>query len=1077
MYSSISRDEMIQRIENIKNNKSTNFCTLSGPNYRLWDPNNECKEDEKFLLAAGVPCCELSRTVHPSRPSVTMAPPSVPVAHQIRASIPVVTQRRSIPVSTVGHPAYAPIWPDQPPTPIAPRALSTSEGKNIASMQPSLQERKKTALESKYNLQRKTHVDDCTNRPGYDLWSPLSECHSLNRKQFTTPTGLSCCTPASESPEEQNLINVLEPFAANLIITVSNLLDSYLNAVEISDLDTNFNAEDVEKYYDSNLERNITFATELTNLLLSIAPSSSISSTIHWRDLIMSSIPTVTLAIQNVQNTKLLDNIGNFLTRKAQIASKVIKYIDNKEKEGNMLPDLVQIRKNVNLIAEFFKPLINSVYEIRNKKTQSSTWASRQAPFLRFGNIPTRPLIPTPSKISRIAEKIDDNDVEEIVRLPIPAKKIIPPIKTSSAPGAPSVQLPMPTKSRTKRPRSIEKPLPASSRTSATTGASRKRTKRQPRSVTSETPQDIADIINMIMSSKPVEARIYKRPLVEPQLLTSGTIETTEEVASSLRDYPCFHSSMGDNLKVDQIRPILYLLENENSTGLLADHGTGTGKTFLAVAAIKCFLDNINSKLNILAVMPASLVNNFKKAMKRWNLSGSNIKVMSFEGFDRIYKEGKIDCANSFLIVDEAHRLVNPASFQLFWTEEEKKAAPHLVPKTPKGIQVANIIKCEQSARNNGGFRKVLLMSGTPLGNSPIDIVNLMSIIDGTLPLNNKERKQFEGIVEDAFPEYPIKPDVASIQLLRNMIQCKVSYYMPPPETEDFPKREDFVIDIVMDPDYYREYMALEKNETKKLGINIPFKVDDESDEKKSKWDSFYVNIRQAGTNLRGVDNPKVRFLVNHFLEEPRRRTIIYTPWDEKGIVSLEAAFRMAGIPTFIISGRETQAERSAMVEKWNLNSQDRNVPVFLITDAGGTGVDYKNVEDIYVTEPFWNFLKLEQVGGRGPRYTLDKTEAARTVNIYFMRLVKPEDIPLEENKEGKTEIVAIDPTSKQAKIEPKPSVDVFMWNRSMGKQRVINEYTNQVIVPASIQKQWNKCFTRKYKSETLQNVFSSRTK
>src|SRR4029078_893543 len=170
-------------------------------------------------------------------------------------------------------------------------------------------------------------------------------------------------------------------------------------------------------------------------------------------------------------------------------------------------------------------------------------------------------------------------------------------------------------------------------------------------------------------------------------------------------------------LKLQKHQKTLVQFLNKNR-GVIAAFDVGTGKTLTAVTASQCYLDN-NKKGKIVVVTPVSLQENFKKELKTYGVK--NLKPYHFytiRKFATTFK-GKALPSHTFLIIDEAHNLrTNSKS-----SKSETNAA-------------ATAIAAAKTAD------KVLLMTATPLYNSPKDVLNLVAMVKGEYPMSVSKFKK-----------------------------------------------------------------------------------------------------------------------------------------------------------------------------------------------------------------------------------------------------------------------------------------------------------------------------------------------
>ena len=145
-------------------------------------------------------------------------------------------------------------------------------------------------------------------------------------------------------------------------------------------------------------------------------------------------------------------------------------------------------------------------------------------------------------------------------------------------------------------------------------------------------------------------------------------------------------------------------IKNDDSNGLLVFHGLGSGKTLTSISIAN------NSGKEIVVIVPASLVNNYKKEIDKFGANKDKFKIMSYEKSAKTTLELK----NKILVVDEAHRLRN------------------------SNKHTKNIIKYSKNAD------KIILLTGTPFVNRPNDIAPLINIIakDKVFPTDVQEFRE-----------------------------------------------------------------------------------------------------------------------------------------------------------------------------------------------------------------------------------------------------------------------------------------------------------------------------------------------
>ena len=438
-------------------------------------------------------------------------------------------------------------------------------------------------------------------------------------------------------------------------------------------------------------------------------------------------------------------------------------------------------------------------------------------------------------------------------------------------------------------------------------------------------------------------------------------------------------------LKEHQIRVAKHMLKHR---GLIAIHGTGTGKTLTAVASMNCILKNFPN-MEIIIVTPTSLIGNFKKELTKFGLNINSqllrdkIKFFTFTQFMLdILKEKNLNyCKNKFLIIDEAHNLRNVEAGKL------KKA----------GKKALTLMQCAKHAS------KVLLLTATPMKNRISDIIPLISMVDG---------KDIDHI------------DTSTENALKKTFSCKISVVLPDKQQdENYPKRINVPISetsFIMPYDYYTEYYELENELKEKLDMYTTTK------------NIFYNLVRRMSLSLDKENSPKVQWTFNFLKNEVRnnRKTVVYTAWKESGVDYVRKLLDKEKIPYGIITGDITPKNRDFYKDLFNKGE----IKILIVTKAGGEGLDLTETRNVILMEQNWNSSEDEQIIGRAIRYNSHKNlpPNERNVKVYRLMMYKPENlIPGDKEPRG---------------------IDQILYSISYDKKEpVINEFL-EMITPFSIE-------------------------
>lgn len=172
----------------------------------------------------------------------------------------------------------------------------------------------------------------------------------------------------------------------------------------------------------------------------------------------------------------------------------------------------------------------------------------------------------------------------------------------------------------------------------------------------------------------------------------------------------------------------------------MAVHGLGSGKTLEAVVSSECILDNFPDS-EIVIITPTSLQHNMKKEMVNYGVDVNSDEFhekyhfFTFRSFynkfsnslDSEDSEESLEryMKNKLLIVDEVHTI----KFKEFVDGPRKPSLEKLRLAQGKDSKVDKVIV--EAAKH--AF-KVLLLTATPVLNKPMDIANLIAMIDGKDP-------------------------------------------------------------------------------------------------------------------------------------------------------------------------------------------------------------------------------------------------------------------------------------------------------------------------------------------------------
>ena len=383
---------------------------------------------------------------------------------------------------------------------------------------------------------------------------------------------------------------------------------------------------------------------------------------------------------------------------------------------------------------------------------------------------------------------------------------------------------------------------------------------------------------------------------------------------------------------------------------LLVYHGLGSGKSLSAIAAAEAAQKVHGGNYGV--VVPASLRGNFQKELAKF-APGSNPEILSYSG---LALGKKFQQPPDTLVMDEAQRLRNPESA----ASRAARAA------------------AQQAKR-------LVLLSGTPITNSPSDMANLISM------LANKELtpKQFEERYvgyKSKFPglipwlrgaQWGEVPYVKNEKELRKLLEGRVDYQ--PSKTPEGVDVQEEQIKVPLS----KAQQKIQKAIRTKVPPGFLWKLDQEfplSREELAKMNSFLNGMRQVSLStqsFRADRDPLKAFDQSSKLQtamanlqkalesDERKKALIYSNFVESGVNPYAAALERAGIPHGIFHGGISPEARQKALKEYN----EGKSRALLIGPAGAEGISTKGTNLIQLLDPHWNEARIQQARGRGLRF------------------------------------------------------------------------------------------------------------
>lgn len=479
--------------------------------------------------------------------------------------------------------------------------------------------------------------------------------------------------------------------------------------------------------------------------------------------------------------------------------------------------------------------------------------------------------------------------------------------------------------------------------------------------------------------NKPNDINLKNPKKTKKRMLSLDNYSSPSPFEEVEPEYPPCITNSKIPLYPHQLRVVSFLSKNR---GIIAIHDVGTGKTLTAVTAGQCFLSESPSH-KVIVVTPVSLQKNFIQTLEKYGVSAEDKKRFKFytiQGFYTAYKNKLVkEEEESMLILDEAHNIrTNQGEFDGLEDPIKNKEV---------GLYAKALISLGKHVK------RVLLLTATPMVNLPVDMINLIAIVNGEKEITSKEFYKLD---------------------FKKWLMKKISIYVPSPEffKDKFPRSTYHDIFLTMPPAYYKEYMRIETEPTLQES-------------------AFYNGLRQVSNSLDGHNSPKVEWIINHIVKSGKNhKFVVFSHYLKSGLELVMKKLKDVDIPFLYINGSLSKERRDYAVSEYNSNK----IKVLLISKAGGEGLDLKNTTGIILMNPSWNESANKQIIGRGVRLESHHSLPVRYrhVDIYKLFMIKPEEI-----KDVKKICDDLDIKNKGRFL----SVDLYMRNVAILKEIEINNF------------------------------------
>jgi len=498
-----------------------------------------------------------------------------------------------------------------------------------------------------------------------------------------------------------------------------------------------------------------------------------------------------------------------------------------------------------------------------------------------------------------------------------------------------------------------------------------------------------------------------------------------------------------------------FLNSNTPYKGILVMHEPGTGKTCLSVAVIEKVIKDPKSTIKraLILMKGENLISNYKRELvdkctndtytiedddKKIGYKDDteltktkvniriNKKLKDFYDFrtfiafsnslERMSDENiRDEYSNLVIVIDEAHHL---------HIKESKKNAYSQI------YRMLHLVKnC-----------KVILMTGTPMVDSPSEIASLMNLIldsDRQLPTGEEFKKRYMTKLGNDLVLNPEREEE-----LKQILYGKVSFLrMMRTDT-----KKEFIGEL-LDLKYMKQLYLKLKEPQKRIYLDVLEK--DRMD--KDKVSAFYTNASQAALfvfpnetigekgyteyykgkkslikdskkedsnemKLQKLEKYSIKYAtcIRLLLSNEGSHFVYMNSAHEGGAIIFSKLLEEFGFMSFkkgysertyalLTSDTANDIDKAIKVFNGEENVSGKKIKVIIGTEIISEGFTFKNVKNVHILTPHWNFSQIDQAIARAFRLSSHQLDV--TVNIYLYTIIvddeKTED-ERDKNKLGK---------------------------------------------------------------------------
>jgi superfamily II DNA or RNA helicase len=422
---------------------------------------------------------------------------------------------------------------------------------------------------------------------------------------------------------------------------------------------------------------------------------------------------------------------------------------------------------------------------------------------------------------------------------------------------------------------------------------------------------------------------------------------------------------------------------------ILLYFSTGTGKTIASIAIAENFIRENPSKKIVVVTKNQTLISDFKSQLDLLNKNST--RNYSFITYNSL-KNKTVDFTDKVIIIDEIHNLLGNTGYE-------------------------HVMSCVKISKRY----KLVLLSATPAYDSITDLFQLSNILNGgVLRQYDIKRLHADGYVENIEIEkkYLYKNKILNLtedgkKSLLGRLHGKISYLRP--DIKDFPSvsfpnskkiingmRVSLgVIPCKMNPHQNDRYLKVVNNvvdinliegSLEMLSSMIYPDVGGKNVYGKSGME-YYIKERRntdflKENNIKNYSSKLYNMLLN--LKNSKGKIYIHARnIQDDGVPLIKACLRANGYDKIIeVTSDSTPEVITKKISKFNSRDNDSGEKYKILIGSGiiSEGITLKNIRQVHIYEPSWNYSSIDQIIGRtarrGSHSRLQKKD--RTVDVYL---------------------------------------------------------------------------------------------